>query len=182
VQAARSGGAAVIFDEVKAGFRYAYPTVSAELGIEADLTVVSKAMANGFPIAALLGSDLLATVETFSIYSTFASEIVSETAALACLEILAEGGYEEFAQNSATLFRELAAIGAPFGVGICGVPTFFRLDLPDYLNADDLCRGLYKHGILYHPLDQVLVTADHGPGVIDQVCVAFEATLGEITR
>jgi glutamate-1-semialdehyde aminotransferase len=181
-EAARAAGAAVIFDEVKSGFRFAYPTVSAQLGIEPDLTVVSKAIGNGFPIAALLGGDLLATDETFSVYSTYASEIVSETAALACLRALADGAYETFAENSSMLYEALRKVGAGYGVGVTGAPTFFRMDLPAEFNADDLCQGLYTRGVLYHPLDQVLVSAAHGPEVIERVCASFEATLGEMAK
>lgn len=182
VNAARARGAVVIFDEVKAGFRYAYPTVSARLGIEPDLTVVSKAIGNGFPIAALLGGDLLASDETFSVFSTYASEIMSETAALACLHMLADGGYETFAQRSSELYATLGEIGAPYGVRVRGVPTFFRLDLPAWLNPDRLCQQLYRRGILYHPLDQVLVSAAHSPAVIDQVCESFSTILGELAE
>jgi glutamate-1-semialdehyde 2,1-aminomutase len=179
--AARAGGAIVIFDEVKSGFRYAYPTVGAAAAVEPDITVVSKAIGNGFPIAAVLGGDLLATEETFSVYSTYASELVSETAAVACLESLAAGAYESFAESSRTLYEELGVIGAKIGAEIAGVPTFFRLSLPSHLNGDDLCRRLYEHGVLYHPLDQVLVTSAHDGSIIERVCAAFDAALGEIS-
>ncbi|GIJ51918.1 glutamate-1-semialdehyde 2,1-aminomutase [Virgisporangium aliadipatigenens] len=177
VDAARAGGAVVIFDEVKSGFRFAYPTVSAAWGIPADLTVVSKGIGNGFPIAALLGSDLLASTETFSVYSTYASELVSVAAALECLRALADGGYERFARNSTALYEALRDIGGKYNVGVSGVPTFFRLDLPASLDSDDLCRRLYERGVLYHPLDQVLVSAAHGPEEIERVCAVFESAL-----
>lgn len=177
VQAARAAGAAVIFDEVKAGFRYAYPTTSAMLGVEPDLTAVSKAIGNGFPIAALLGGDLLACPDTFSVYSTYASETVSIAASLACLEALADGAYDAFAANSTALYEELQTLGSRYGVGVRGVPTFFRLDLPDGVAPDRLCRGLYRRGVLYHPFDQVIVGAAHRPDVVDRVCVAMEETL-----
>ena len=178
--AARAGGAVVIFDEVKSGFRYAYPTVSAHAAVEPDLTVVSKAIGNGFPIAAILGSDLLAAEETFSIYSTYASEIVSETAALACLGALAEGSYQTFAQNSLALYAEQRQSGTRYGAEVSGVPTFFRLSLPEHLNPDDL--RLYQYGVLYHPFDQVLISAVHGPGIVERVCESFDASLEEMSR
>lgn len=181
-QAARARGAVVIFDEVKAGFRYAYPTVSAAAGVEPDITVVSKAIGNGFPIAAVLGGELLADADLFSIYSTYASEIVSGTAALACLGALAQGGYDTFAAASRALFDGLAAAGAGYGAGARGVPTFFRVTLPGQLSPDELCRRLYQRGVLYHPLDQVLVSAAHGPAVVDRVVAAFAAALEEMSR
>jgi glutamate-1-semialdehyde 2,1-aminomutase len=180
VDVARASGAVVIFDEVKAGFRYAYPTVSASIGVTPDLTVVSKAIGNGFPIAAVLGGDLMATEDTLSVYSTYASEIMSETAALACVTELAAGCYQQFAENSSRLYDELAQIGAPLGVGVHGVPTFFRLELAPGMSSDALCRELYHAGVLYHPLDQVIVSAAHSPRVIDRVCAAFDTALREV--
>ena len=180
VQTARAAGAAVVFDEVKAGFRFAYPTTSAMLGIEPDLTAVSKAIGNGFPIAALLGDGLLASPDTFSVYSTYASETVSIVASLACLQALAEGAYEAFAASSTALYEALRALGAGYGVGVRGVPTFFRLELPPGVDPDQLCRGLYERGVLYHPFDQVIVGAAHGPDIVDRVCVAMEETLDRL--
>jgi glutamate-1-semialdehyde 2,1-aminomutase len=177
---ARAAGALVIFDEVKSGFRYAYPTTSASLGIEPDLTAVSKAIGNGFPIAALLGGNVLANVNNFSVYSTYASEVISIVASLACLETLTDGGYETFAANSAALHKELETLGARYGVKVRGVPTFFRLELPERTDPDQLCRGLYQRGVLYHPLDQVIVSAAHGSAVIARVCTAIEETLNAI--
>jgi glutamate-1-semialdehyde 2,1-aminomutase len=182
VQAARAAGAVVIFDEVKSGFRYAYPTVAATLGIEPDLTAVSKAIGNGFPIAGLLGNELLSDQDTFSVYSTYSSEIVSIVASLACLRALADGEYGTFAANSAALYKELKTLGARYDVKVHGVPTFFRLELPERMNPDRLCHGLYQRGILYHPLDQVIVGAAHGPEVIARVCSAMEETLNGMCR
>ena len=181
VAAARVGGAVVIFDEVKAGFRYAYPTTAASLGIEPDLIVVSKAIGNGFPIAAVLGGDLMADEKTFSVFSTYASELVSLTASLACLRALADGEYDIFARQSAALHANLGSIGAKYGVEVAGVPTFFRLSLPEHLDAAGLSLRLYDRGVLYHPYDQVLVSAAHDDGVIERVCAAFDDSLRDMT-
>ena len=48
-------GFILIFDEVKTGFRYAIGGYSKIGGVRPDLAVFAKAMANGFPISALVG-------------------------------------------------------------------------------------------------------------------------------
>jgi glutamate-1-semialdehyde 2,1-aminomutase len=48
-------GAALVFDEVITGFRLGLGGAQAMLSITPDLTVVAKAMANGFPISAFGG-------------------------------------------------------------------------------------------------------------------------------
>ena len=48
-------GFALIFDEVKTGFRHAMGGYGALCGVRPDLAVFGKALANGYPIAALAG-------------------------------------------------------------------------------------------------------------------------------
>ena len=50
-------GAILIFDEVKTGFRIALGGVQEHIGIVPDMTTLSKAMANGFPISAVVGKE-----------------------------------------------------------------------------------------------------------------------------
>ncbi|QYH35091.1 aspartate aminotransferase family protein [Salinibacterium sp. M195] len=50
-------GAALVFDEVKTGFRAALGGYQSVAGVLPDLTAFAKAMANGYSIAALAGSD-----------------------------------------------------------------------------------------------------------------------------
>ncbi|MEV1003758.1 aminotransferase class III-fold pyridoxal phosphate-dependent enzyme [Nonomuraea sp. NPDC050202] len=179
VRAARDAGALVVFDEVKAGFRYAYPNVTAVWDLVPDLRVLSKAMGNGFPIAALAGGELLASESTFSLFSTYASEFVSMAAATACLDELAGGGYDAFAAASSALYEGLSEIGPRYGVAVRGIATFFRLELPGTVHPDELCRALYDRGVLYHPLDEVLASAAWGPAEVEQALAAFSGALDE---
>jgi glutamate-1-semialdehyde aminotransferase len=184
VEAARRRGALIVADEVKSGFRRAYPTVSqAELGIEPDLLVLSKAMANGFPLSALLGArELLGDPDVFSIFSTYASELLSFAAAHACLDELADGAYGRFAERSTALRDGLAAAGQGLGVRVVGVPTFFRLELPEAAAPGALCQALWERGLLFHPLDEVLVSAAHTSADIDEACAMFAEALAEVVR
>ncbi|HEY8548295.1 MAG TPA: aminotransferase class III-fold pyridoxal phosphate-dependent enzyme, partial [Acidimicrobiales bacterium] len=53
-------GALLIFDEVVTGFRHALGGYQAIVGVTPDLTTLGKAMANGYPMAALAGrADLM---------------------------------------------------------------------------------------------------------------------------
>ncbi len=53
----RRNGALLIFDEVVSGFRVGLGGAQAMLGVTPDLTTFAKAMAAGFPIAAITGTD-----------------------------------------------------------------------------------------------------------------------------
>jgi glutamate-1-semialdehyde 2,1-aminomutase len=174
VEMARSRGALIIADEVKAGFRRAFPTVMKEIGIAPDLLVVSKALANGFPVAALCGrNDLLGDRDLFRVFSTYASEMVSLTAADACLELLEAGAYQAFRKSSSEMHDRLTRVASEYGGNVVGVPTFFRFELPTEIDEGDLCRSMYESGVLYHPLDEVLLSAAHTSEDIDISVRAF---------
>jgi glutamate-1-semialdehyde 2,1-aminomutase len=88
----QSYGIVLIFDEVITGFRHGLGGYQKLAGVTPDLTTLGKAMANGFPLAALCGRDDLMALcapggEVF-IAGTYNGHPVSVAAALATIEIL----------------------------------------------------------------------------------------------
>jgi glutamate-1-semialdehyde 2,1-aminomutase len=91
---ATAHGATLIFDEVITGFRHHLGGYQAIAGVTPDLTTFAKAMANGFPIAAVCGkAEIMDRYKTrpggdtyFS--GTFNGNAASCAAALATIEIL----------------------------------------------------------------------------------------------
>jgi len=83
---ATKSGAVLIFDEIKTTFRIATGGAAERYGVAPDISVVGKALGNGFPIAAVCGSkDVMDAVNRTWISSTLATEHVSLSAALAVL-------------------------------------------------------------------------------------------------
>ena len=80
-ETARSG-AILIVDEIKTVGRLALGGASERYGIRPDLVVIGKAIANGFPLAAVGGrAEVMAAVGRTWISSTLATELVSLAAA-----------------------------------------------------------------------------------------------------
>lgn len=78
----------LIFDEIKTAFRLAAGGAAERWGVRPDLAVLGKALANGFPLAAVVGrADLMARVRDTWISSTLATEFVSLAAAGAVLDV-----------------------------------------------------------------------------------------------
>jgi glutamate-1-semialdehyde 2,1-aminomutase len=77
---------ALIFDEVTSGFRINSGGAHLAYGVDPDIAVFAKAIANGFPMAAIIGraSVMDAAQETF-VSSTAWTERVGPVAALATL-------------------------------------------------------------------------------------------------
>ena len=72
---ADSTGAVLVFDEIKTAFRLARGGAAERWNVHPDLGVLGKAMANGFPLSAVVGrADLMARVEETWVSSTLATE------------------------------------------------------------------------------------------------------------
>ena len=98
-EACTESGTLLIFDEVITGFRYGPGGAQAALGVTPDLTTMGKAIANGFPLSALVGRadvmDHLAPKGDVLFAGTFAGHTLDIAVALACTEIVAEGAIHE---------------------------------------------------------------------------------------
>ena len=84
---ADKSGAVLIIDEISAGLRMNSGGAHLVLGIEPDIAVFSKALGNGYPMAAIIGKrEVMETVQRTFISSTYWTERIGPTAALATLK------------------------------------------------------------------------------------------------
>jgi glutamate-1-semialdehyde 2,1-aminomutase len=87
-------GIVMIMDEVKTGFRIAPGGAHEYFGVHGDLATYAKAMGNGFPVAAIGGSnEVMASVGPGRTAQggTYCGNVVGTSAAVATLDILAQG-------------------------------------------------------------------------------------------
>lgn len=88
--------ALLIFDEIKTGFHVNLSGVQGLYGIYPDITVLSKGIANGFPLAMALGKpEIMQLVPHIKIMGTYNNELISAAASLKTLSILQESNYIE---------------------------------------------------------------------------------------
>lgn len=86
-------GTLLIFDEVVTGGRFENFTASSYFGVEPDLYVLGKGLANGFPICAVGGrNEIMRTFEREDFFAsgTFGGECVSLAACLKTVDLLEE--------------------------------------------------------------------------------------------
>lgn len=80
-------GALLIFDEITIGWRYSFGGSHLKLGTNPDMAVFAKAMGNGHPIAAVIGTKAaMDGAQTSFISSTYWTEAVGPSAALAVID------------------------------------------------------------------------------------------------
>ena len=166
-------GAVLIFDELKTGFRLAPGGYQEYAKIEPDLATFGKAMANGFPIAAVVGrAAIMEALESTWVSSTLAGESVGLAATGAVLDI-----YEEV-NVCETLWRVGAAIRAGVagaveasgiaGVHLTGIGPMWTLAFDDALVQRAFLeraviggvlfkRGAYNYASVAHDDDEIIL-------------------------
>lgn len=84
-------GAVLIFDEITAGFRLCIGGIHKLYGVQPDMAVFGKALGNGFPITAIIGTkDVMDAAESSFISSTFWTERIGFAAGVATLKKMEE--------------------------------------------------------------------------------------------
>src|SRR5690554_2661625 len=82
-------GIVLVFDECTSGFRATFGGLHKKYNIEPDMTILSKALGNGYAISAILGrKEIMQAAQTTFISSTFWTERIGPTAALKTLEVM----------------------------------------------------------------------------------------------
>jgi glutamate-1-semialdehyde 2,1-aminomutase len=82
-------GVVLVFDEIVTGFRIDMGGAQKKYGVKPDLACFGKAMANGMPIAAIVGSEKIMSLMTEIFFSgTFGGEALSLAASIATLDKL----------------------------------------------------------------------------------------------
>jgi glutamate-1-semialdehyde 2,1-aminomutase len=125
-------GSVLVFDETITGFRLALGGAAERFGTSPDLAVYGKAMAAGWPCAALVGRrDLFAGVATGAVThaGTFNGNTVATAAVLASLDELADGSVHKHVDSVGTaLMAAMADRFAARGLSIQlqGLPMAFH--------------------------------------------------------
>jgi len=84
---AREIGAVLIFDEITSGFRMCAGGLHIKYGINPDIAVFAKSMANGYAMAAVIGSEkVMSAAQTTFISSTNWTERIGPVAAIATIK------------------------------------------------------------------------------------------------
>jgi glutamate-1-semialdehyde 2,1-aminomutase len=196
-----AAGALLIFDEVITGFRHHLGGYQAICGVHPDLTTLGKAIANGFPLAAIGGRrehmERFTTTAGGDVHfgGTYNGNAAAVEAGLATIEQLEDGRVHErvfaLGERMRSGLTEVAVrVGVPAVVGGFGslfVLCFMEGPLETYedvLRNDDALFGRYrreliKRGVFEMPesLGRSHIGAAHTTDDIDRSLEAAEAAL-----
>jgi glutamate-1-semialdehyde 2,1-aminomutase len=150
-------GIVMIMDEVKTGFRIARGGATEYFGVAGDLMTYAKSLANGFPLAAIGGSEeVMGTIEPGRMAQggTFCGNAVGAAAAAATLEVLeTTDALEQIQARGQRLMQGMSEVLTEAGIDheVTGQPAMFGLVLEparrpviDYRTGMDSNNALYE--------------------------------------
>jgi glutamate-1-semialdehyde 2,1-aminomutase len=188
-------GTVLVFDEVITGFRIDSGGAVSRYGVQPDLITLAKAIAGGYPLAAVAGSaDLIDQTQRGVVHAgTYNGNPVVLAAAGATIEALsAPGVYETFERLGGRLADGLRSAFAEQGLaasvrqvgpvlqcspGVSDADTFDGFLATDQGFYDRLTVQLLGRGIFVLPGGRWYLSTAHTEADIDQTLAAFGEAL-----
>jgi len=182
-------GSLLIFDEVITGFRLAPGGAQEYFGVTPDLSAFGKAIANGYPLAAVTGrAEVMEQIaSTVFVSSTFGGDTVSLGAARATLQRIRGGGViEHLWREGARLMDGFNALADEHGVParMIGLAPRRIISFEPAGGADgNSLKGLFwqeclDRGVLLGNAN--FVSAAHDAAAVDATLEAFDGALRSV--
>ena len=184
-----ANGALFVMDEVKTGLRIAPNSISERVGLVPDMLTVSKALGNGWPVAALLGKrDIMRAGAGMHYSATFHGDTAAMAAARATVDWIRAHDVQRHVERLGTLLIDglnalAGAVGVPaiaFGEPLAAMP-FFRFVHPDPATNEALTRAFYRRalaaGVLLHPRHMWFLSHAHTSSDVEETLAVAETAL-----
>ena len=174
-QACDNADAALIIDEVRAGVRLDTRGSWETFGVRPDLCAWSKAIANGYALAAVTGNDRFREPATrVFLTGSFWCSAVAMAAARATLRIARETNVPARIQATGTMLRNgLASLARQHDVSVRQsgppqMPLMLFDDDPQFRKGRAFCATALRHGAFFHPTHNMFLSAAHQPSDIER--------------
>ncbi len=177
----RAAGAVFVLDEVKTAFRTRTGAIHTLLGFTPDVLTISKALGNGWPVAAVLGTRaVMEHARGLHCSATYHGETTGMAAALAAIELMQQRNVADHVDALgrrllAGLDQLIAAHQLPFVAYPEPIPAmpFLRVSSDDPRLRDRLTSTFFAsaldRGVLLHPRHLWFLAASHRDDDIDRV-------------
>ena len=184
-------GAILVYDEIRTGFRLSMGGAQKLYGVTPDLTVLGKAMANGYPISVVTGKKdvMMAAAHKLFISSTFFPNSEGFVAALKTIEILERDNVlENIWEKGEWLLKKIQGLIDTHDVGaeLTGVaPMFYITFKKDETGAykgkrKDFYTQLIRKGIFFTPFHHSYICYRHTQKDLELTLAAIDESLGYI--
>jgi glutamate-1-semialdehyde 2,1-aminomutase len=181
--------AALILDDVRAGFRLHLGGSWETIGVRPDLAAYSKAIANGYPLGAITGRDRWREAAT-NIFTTgsFWCEAVPMAAAVATLtELRRIDGPSIMSRMGQRLRDGLGRLAAKHGLSISQsgppqMPLMLFADDSNFAKGSAFCSAALKDGAYFHPKHNMFLSCAHTEADIDRALEAADEGFAAVVR
>lgn len=182
-------GAALILDDVRAGFRLNLGGSWETVGVRPDLSAWSKAIANGYPLAAVTGGDRfrVAATQVFTTGSFWCGAVPMAAAVATLTELRRVDGPAVMAAMGQRFRDGLDALAVRHGIGIrqsgpVQMPTLLFDNDPDWRMGVAFCAEALRHGAYFHPKHNMFLSCAHAAADIDEALAAADAGFSRVAR
>ena len=180
-------GAVLIFDECTSGFRRPLGGLHLDLGVEPDIATFGKTLGNGYAITAIIGrGEVMQAAQRTFISSTFWTERIGPTAALAALEAMAAEGAPDRVHhigNSVQRTWQEIATGVGLSVTVGGLPALASFTVQDrdpVIIKTFVTSRMLDQGYLAGP--NLYASIAHTPEILEGYFTAITPVFEEIAR
>ena len=182
-------GAALIIDDVRAGFRLHLGGSWETVGVRPDLSAWSKSIANGHSLAAITGNDRFrdAVKGTFSTGS-FWTAAVPHAAGVATIRALKrDDGIGHMVAMGERFRSGMEALSRKHGIGIrqtgpVQMPLVLFEDDAELKKANAFCSAALRAGAYFHPKHNMFLCTAHQAADIDAALVAADVGFEAVGR
>ena len=131
-------GAVLIFDEITSGFRMCAGGIHLRYGVSPDIAVFAKSIANGYAMAAVLGTEkVMQAAQSTFISSTNWTERIGPAAAIATIDKFVRYNVAEYIADIGNAVQKIwSDMAAKHGldVHVSGIPTLGHFAFNDAFN------------------------------------------------
>ena len=179
-------GVPYIIDEVITALRWGARGLNGTGGVRADMLTVSKGLANGHAISAVLGKrELIDAYDRAGVAGTYTREVPPMAAALAVLDVIEDGSVHEQCERMGTLLRDgvrevLADAGVP--AHVAGPPMMFDTVVESESLSWDIYRAAYDYGAYFEDSGTHMVTAAYGEAEVRHALDALAQGAAQVKR
>ena len=178
-------GLVLIFDECTSGFRETFGGLHKKYGVEPDMATFGKALGNGYAITAVIGrQEVMEAAQRTFVSSTFWSERIGPTAALATMDVMERvQPWEKIITTGNEIKRRWQGLALKYELelrlgGLSALPTFTikssnALAYKTLITQEMLAKGFLAGNSVY-------VCIAHEASIVDCYFEAIEPVFGLI--
>ncbi len=181
-------GAVLVYDEIRTGFRLRMGGAQELYGVTPDLTVLGKAIANGYPLSVVTGKkEIMSTAaDRLFISSTFFPNSEGFVAALKTLEILERDNVlEDIWDKGERFMNQIQGLidSYPVGAELTGIAPMFYITFQKDENGTykkkrkDFYTQLIRKGFFFSPYHHAYISFRHTEEDLKKTLTAIEECL-----